>query len=162
MIKRQPIFHDDCVEILLTKGQSAFVDLEDAGLASLNWTAQQTDTTWYGYRQAGGIKTYLHRAVADRAGKYGMIVDHKDGDGRNCRRDNIRPANNQTSSYNKGTRKDNTSGRKGVYWFERDKTWLVRITFERKTVHLGYYKDLELATFVREEAEIKYHGEFRR
>lgn len=53
-------------------------------------------------------------------------------------------------------RKDNTSGRKGVYWVKKVGMWRVSITFQGKTHNLGYFKDFEKAVIAREEAEEKY------
>lgn len=53
-------------------------------------------------------------------------------------------------------RVDNTSGHKGVYWVEKAKLWRVSITIQKKTHHIGYFKDYEQAVIAREEAEEKY------
>lgn len=162
VIKRLPRVFPDRVEILLTKDQVAIVDPEDIELSMFNWTAQWTGTTWYAYRQPPSGKIYLHQAVAIRSGKVGQITDHKDGDGRNCRRSNLRPATNMTNARNTKTRSDNTSGRKGVSWDNRTGSWFVYINTDKQRTRLGHFDDLELAIFVREEAEHRFHGEFAR
>jgi hypothetical protein len=48
---------------------------------------------------------------------------------------------------------ENQCGVKGVGWHNQHKKWYVRITKNRKTVHLGYFSDLTEAILVRKEAE---------
>jgi len=50
---------------------------------------------------------------------------------------------------------NNTSGVRGVWWDKKKKKWVARITFKKKTIRLGCYKDLSHAAKARKEAEEK-------
>ncbi len=83
-------------------------------------------------------------------------IDHIDGDKLNNRIANLRPVSMQENQRNERLSKNNTSGIIGVTWSRCAKKWVSQITVSRKNIYLGCYKDLELASFVRKEAEIKY------
>lgn len=51
--------------------------------------------------------------------------------------------------------KNNSSGRKGVYWNKRAKKWFASIEFQKKKYHLGYFSHKSDAIRAREEAEKK-------
>jgi len=52
--------------------------------------------------------------------------------------------------------KNNTSGAKGVYWHNGMGKWKAEIGFQKKTIHLGYFMDLNEAIKARKLAEEKY------
>ena len=54
------------------------------------------------------------------------------------------------------------SGKTGVCFNKRANKWRAFISINKKNIHLGYYDTFEEAVRVREEAEIKYFGEYRR
>ena len=66
-------------------------------------------------------------------------------------RDVSRLENNRNKYY-----KPSVSGVTGVLWYKPNKKWVSKIRVEGRLLHLGYFKDLEEATLVRKEAEIKY------
>ena len=66
-------------------------------------------------------------------------IDHIDKNPSNNKRENLRAVNRKCNMRNTGNRKTNTSGVKGVRWFNRTKKWVVAITVDSKNIHLGYY-----------------------
>lgn len=56
--------------------------------------------------------------------------------------------------------KNNTSGVKGVSWHKKNRKWQVRIQFQGKLYHLGYYDDIETAKEVREKAKKEIQKDF--
>ena len=90
------------------------------------------------------------------------FVDHIDGNPSNDRWINLRESTPSENQFNKKLQKNNSSGQKGVSWCKRKNKWYARIWHNRKTILLGYFASKEEAIKVRKEAEITYHGNFRR
>ena len=60
-------------------------------------------------------------------------------------------------AINKRTRQDNKTGHKGIDWYGSRQKWRTRITFNKKTLVLGYFDRIEDAIEARKKAEQKYH-----
>lgn len=86
-----------------------------------------------------------------------LDVDHKDLDSSNNSWDNLRLCTNKQNSYNRGVRKDNNTGVKGVSKTTNN-SFMVRVGQKS----FGCYPDLELAELVAMEARDSMHGEFAR
>ena len=121
---------------------------------------------WYARRSTFDIITkavgavYMHRAIAAHAGL--LKVDHRDGDGLNNRRENLRPCSHKNNCRNQGIRKNNTSGFKGVHWDKKKKKWLASIMVDRRSHFLGYFKTPLDCAKAYNAGALKYHGEFAR
>ncbi|PHM42378.1 HNH endonuclease [Xenorhabdus szentirmaii] len=89
-------------------------------------------------------------------------IDHVNVIGSDNRWNNLRLCTRSENECNKGLRKDNTSGFKGVCWNKTNKKWIVKIKLNNKTRNLGGFNDIELADLVAREAREKYHGLFAR
>ena len=89
-------------------------------------------------------------------------IDHKDGNKGNNRLENLRIAVGGEQNWNKGLRKSNTSGRRGVNWHRRIKQWAAAIGANGTRRHLGYFDTIEAASCAYESAARKLHGEFYR
>ena len=87
-------------------------------------------------------------------------VDHINMNRADNRIENLRGANRSENQCNRKALANNTSGYPGVSWHKKSKAWLVRVMKHGKTHLVGYFKDLELAGLVAEEARAKYHGEY--
>ena len=103
---------------------------------------------------------FLHRLVMNAA--KGEFVDHKDGDGLNNLRSNLRIATTTQNNYNKGIHKKNQSGFKGVYPYKGGKRWRVCIFKDGKQIQGGYHDDKIEAAKIFNELAIKHFGEFAR
>jgi hypothetical protein len=87
-------------------------------------------------------------------------IDHINGDRPDNRIENLREATRRENPYNQGMCKNNTSGFRGVSWHNHSKAWLVRLCVNGKSKIIGYFKDLELAGLVADEARALHHGKF--
>lgn len=117
------------------------------------------------YRRIGlNKKLYLaHRLIfMMHHGYLPKIVDHIDGNRLNNRIENLREATQSQNSNNQKLSIKNTSGYKNVTWNVRKQKWCVNIRKHLKDIHIGYFKDIELADLVAQEARDKYHKEFAR
>lgn len=79
------------------------------------WSITRRRFTHYAHTTFNGRTFYLHRAIMGLAVGDPRLVDHENGNGLDCRRDNLRIATDvQNSSWTKH-RKANATGFIGVY-----------------------------------------------
>ena len=121
--------------------------------------------TCQGYVVVGHKRSYL---IASRLvfllhhGYMPEIVDHIDGNPENNKIENLRVANKSTNGMNKKLRCDSKTGIKNVSWYKRANKWQVSLSVNKRRKTIGYFKDLELADLVAQEARNLYHGQFAR
>lgn len=157
-LKRPPVFREDgTVEIRLTQGYTAIIDIEDAHLAQFNWCAGSTRQRGkgpYAVRNAvpGERHHRLHCVIMNASGDH--QVDHRDGNTLNCRRSNLRVVTPKENARNRKQSSRNKSGMCGVWWDRRTNMWQVRLG----TTFLGYFHAKEDAIACRLEAERREWG----
>lgn len=149
-------------EIQLTQGKVAIVDDEDfEWLNQWKWYAHRYDKIWYAERNKPRPyvekKTIRMHAVILGNDKW---ADHKNGNGLDNRRDNLRECTYSQNVMNRGIQSNNTSGYIGVAWHKKIDAWVAYIQVNRKRINLGRFTTKEEAAYVRDQAAIKYHGEF--
>lgn len=155
------------VEVPLSRGLVAIIDEEDSDLLAFKWSATRSKhgKTSYAMRSLGrdstGVQkfTKLHRVIGERMGIAGQ-VDHRDRNGLNCARKNLRPASARQNMANQSPRIDNASGYKGVSWFPRDSKWRARIKAGSTHRTIGYFSTKEEAARAYDEAALSEFGEF--
>ena len=116
-----------------------------------------------GYVRIGiGGKAYLAHRLAWLYvhGHMPSEIDHRNRIGTDNRISNLRPATHIQNTFNKKTGTKNTSGVQGVSWICRAKMWRVRITAQKTTIYLGYYRNIFDAACARKSAELRHFGEF--
>lgn len=89
-------------------------------------------------------------------------VDHRDHNGLNNQRENLRVATHQENQYNRNPNKISTSSYKGVGWNKQNKKWVARIRDDGKSKYLGSFDDEYEAYLVYESAAEKIQGEFKK
>lgn len=151
-------------EIKLTQGKVALVD--DADFDWLNqwkWYAFFSRGNWYAARGhcENGIQRirFMHNLILNCPK---LKADHKDGNGLNNQRYNLRTATHLQNSWNSGVQRNNRSGFIGVCWCNRTGAWLAQIGYLGHRKHLGYFSSPVRAALARDAAAIKYFGEFAR
>jgi hypothetical protein len=154
----------DLAFIPLSQNLEAVIDASDAPLVEgRNWHAVENRNVFYA-RACGprGTKPRrmipLHRLLMSPPD--GLLVDHIDGNGLNCRRSNMRLATVAENTRNQRLSVANTSQRKGVTWHKRLRKWVAYIGVSGRTLHLGRFDDIEEAAAKRAEAEAKYYNDF--
>jgi HNH endonuclease len=89
-------------------------------------------------------------------------VDHKDTDRTNCRRGNLRLTARAGNQRNKGRQRNNTSGRKGVYFCKGMNKFAANISVGGKCLYLGCFDSVESASSAYALAARQHFGEFAR
>lgn len=88
------------------------------------------------------------------------LVDHKNGNPLDCRRDNLRPADVCENAFNAALVSNNTSGYKGVYFHKASGRFHTSIRAYGTRIFLGYYDNPEEAAEAYDRAARFFHGEF--
>jgi hypothetical protein len=159
------------IQIPLTRGQTAIIDDIDIELTSFKWCAWRAPhhRGWYAERRiridGKSIIELLHSAVWARAHPEGPMphrVDHIDGDGLNCRRENLRPTHGSENHYNHRMSRGNTSGFMGATYCHGRvrRPWVAQIRVAGRENNLGYFESAALAGLIRDLAAWCFHGEF--
>ena len=148
-------------EIPLTQNRTALVDEGDfESLSKYTWRF----SAGYAVRSVKIPKThknrtiYMHRQVLKVVN--GEICDHKNGNGLDNRKENLRRCTVAENCRNRNISTRNKSGHKGVSWQKRERRWYAQICVNGRTKTLGYFKDKSLAAQSYNEAAVKYFGEF--
>ena len=107
---------------------------------------------------SNGKHKYLHRLIMNPPDN--MCVDHINGNKIDNRKSNLRICTNQQNQMNRGKKKNNKSGFKGV-WFDKSKNkYRTQISVDGKKKHLGLFEKSEDAYKAYCEACVKYHQEY--
>lgn len=151
-------------EIPLTRGKVAIVDDEDYERLNVHkWCVMRGGAAWYAcrgtYTPGRGSHTLLmHRVIL--SAPRGVQVDHKNSDGLNNTRGNLRLATISQNGLNARIRKDNTTGYKGIW--QSGLRWAARIRCQGKRMHLGVFSSPEAAARAYDKKALELFGEFAR
>ena len=145
-------------KIFLTQNKVALVDDEDYEyLNQWKWYAHKKGKKWYAESWTG-YKIKMHTLIMNTP--INFEVDHKDHNGLNNQKYNLRICTHSQNVKNSSKRSDNTSGYKGVFWYKQTNKWAAGISVNNKRIHLGYFEHKEDAAKAYNIAAIEHHGEF--
>jgi hypothetical protein len=104
---------------------------------------------------------YMHREILGLILHDGVKTDHKDTDGLNNQRSNLRLADDSTNAANTRKRRG-TSRFKGVSFSKAANSWMAQVCKDQKVTFLGFYPTEELAAVVYNAKAVELFGEFAR
>lgn len=136
----------DYYDVLTDKGNHFFIDKEDKEKVDMYYWEFNSQGHVVHRLHPSGKFLLLHRIIM--GAKDGEIVDHKTHPDYpnpivDNRKSNLRITTPLNNSRNKCKTKANTSGVTGVSWCKRSQKWCAQIGVNRKTIHLGYFDNLE-------------------
>lgn len=144
----------------LTQGFQAEIDDSDRELvAAFRWKVLKAGSKRYAARsrrsETGRVDEtiLMHRVIC--AAPEGVLVDHKDGNGLNNRRSNLRLATQQQNAVNSKHEKGR-SGFRGVYWNKEKGLWQAQISGK----YLGRFENAEDGARAYDAAAWERHREF--
>lgn len=148
------------MEIGLPTGERVLFDDSDYELVQqYRWFASPRKHTTYAYAFCGPRKTItMHRLLMGAPS--GLDVDHKNHNGLDNRRANLRLGSRAENLANSFNREVNTSGYKGVSWIKAERKWVAGIKIDGRRRVLGRFLDLWEAAQAYNEAARAAWGEF--
>lgn len=153
------------VRIPLTKGFEAIVDPDDYEVVSTySWQAlvdpnKRTVYAVTAIREPNGRqkRVLMHRMILGAS--HSEQIDHRDGDGLNNRRQNLRKATGNQNAYNRRRRVTASNPFRGVERLPSGR-WRATITAEGRRQHLGTFPTAEEAAEAYNRSARTLHGDF--
>lgn len=136
------LYNRKCEEIARAK-----IDKDD--LEKVKGYKWYLNSCGYVVTKIGNKSLELHQLVLGI--KQGFMIDHRNTDTLDNRKQNLRHCTNSQNQMNK-----NAKG----YFLNQKKKWQVQIMVNKKSIRLGCFLREEEAKEVRKQAELKYFGEF--
>lgn len=149
-MKKIPLFNSD---------QVALVSERDYGMISPLrwWLSIHGKYMRYAATRIDGREWRMHWLI-----KPGVKLDHKDCNGLNNQRFNLRACTNSQNGANRIKRRPTSSKFKGVCWRIVERKWMGYITKDQKKIHLGYFTSERAAARAYNRAAKRLFGPFAR
>lgn len=149
-------------EIITSNGKTVLLDDEDVEkVIGYSWHAAKGDQrreNWYAQSQSTGRTIYMHRLILDAPP--GMVVDHKNRNGLDNRRQNIRLCTPRQNNTHRIVERS-SSGFRGVHPCVRSQhRWRVMIEVDGHVYRCTGFLTPELAARAYDALAKVFHGEF--
>ena len=141
----------------------AIVDDIDFDLADLRWFNQDGYASRWnpvGTPRMLRLHTLVMGRILDRPLTQHEMVDHKNRNRADNRRENLRLTDRQTNGQNRPANRNSRSGYKGVSWFKAGKQWRADLNIKSKQINIGYFSNLRDAVIAYNHAALIHYGEF--
>lgn len=141
-------YNPETGQLLWKKARSHRVGKEAGHIAPTGYrTISWRGRSWPAHRLAW---IWVHGRRPDGA------IDHINGDRSDNRISNLRAVRNGDNNRNCAIGRDNTSGVMGVRWHRLRHKWHVQIRVNYRSIHVGYFDDMDQAVAARKAAERRY------
>lgn len=150
-------------EIPLTQGKVALIDDEDyERVMQYNWTVYQSHKRWtfYAHCHPTTGTTELHRFILGLKRGDRVMVDHRNGNGLDNQKSNLRICSYSENQWNHVIPINNTSGYIGIGYHKKSKKWYARSCVQRKHFYLGSFDNKNKAAIAHDKAVLHLHGDF--
>lgn len=139
----------------------AIVDTDDySKVAQYNWYLHRKKNGAYAraaWKKNGKMEhIFLHRLVLGVS----QEVDHKDRNGLNCQKNNLRLATTSQNAANRNKVSGKSSQYKGVGFLPKRKAWFARVKHEGVQIYLGQFKSEKEAAEKYNQRAREIFGEF--
>lgn len=145
-------------EIVLTCGRVAWIDAADLPLISgYKLYADVRKNLIYVRCRRGPTRVYLHKLITGF-----QRTDHRNGDGLDNRRINLRSCTHAENIRNSRRRSDVDKKYRGAFWHGVARKWMTQIRFNNRIIYGGLFEREEDAAQAYDDLAKKYHGAFAR
>lgn len=152
------------VEIPLTQGRIALVDVDDLHLLLPNTWCFCQKTSEYGIAVCTSKqkRVAMHRRIMGVEDDPTIQVDHINGNPLDNRRENLRLCSGAENIRNalKARKHNKASGLLGVGWRKNRNRWIAKVRVDGRTHSAGSFKTKEEAADARDKLAKELHGEF--
>ncbi len=142
----------------------ALIDEVDADVVlRLNWYLSSSGAGPWGYALAkpyiDGVQPsiWMHRLILGAT--KGQYVDHRNHEGLDNRRFNIRLCTQSQNNANARSKRGQ-SGFRGVYRTQSGRPWVAKVQVDNKIITIGRFDDKACAALAYDDAAIRFFGEF--
>ena len=139
--------------IRLTNGGSALVDKEDFYIVNqYKWYFVSDHCNKYAYTNINDTTMKMHRLIMQP--NKDEIIDHKNGNGLDNRKNNLIKCDNQRNSYNRKPSKNKKLPQGVSFHHSSNKKYRVRIKFKKTEISLGTYNNKNIASKIYCDAKL--------